>query len=560
MSTPPAIDPVTAAVIGGALESIATEMGHKLARMAYSSIIRESEDFGCVICDAEGRQLCESPQSTPLQSGPIPGYIRGINRRFAELGETWNPGDVVIHNHAYYGASHQPDVGFVIPIFHEKQLIGFSATTAHHLDLGALTPGSCGIVDATDAYAEGLQLNAIKIEDGGRRNEWIWQILRDNVRVAHLVVGDMEAQVSAARIGANRFLELVERYGLETVQSASAYLMDYSERMLRREIEALPDGTYRAEGFLDGFVDHPDPSYRDLPIRVAVTIEGSEMTVDLTGSAPQIDLPLNMPLEGTVDVAIYLTIRSILLDTARRDSVPANSGLFRPITIVAPEGSIANPRFPAPTIARACPGNIVADTLMRALSQVVPDRVSAGVGNLRVVAFSGLDAGRHWVYMDIHEGSYGGRLGKDGLDAVDTLYANTRNNPIEDIESHYPLRVTRYELNEGTGGRGRWRGGLGSIREIELLADGGFSLEGEGCEHAPPGLFGGEDGTPGSVVMITADGELTLPSKFPYRKARKGDRLRLVGPSGGGYGLKHERDAEATRNDELDGYTSGQGA
>ena len=556
MSTVPSIDPVTAAVIGGALESIATEMGHKLARMAYSSIIRESEDFGCVICDAEGRQLCESAQSTPLQSGPIPGYIRGINRRFAELGETWRPGDVVIHNHPYYGASHQPDVGFVIPIFHGDELIGFSATTAHHLDLGALTPGSCGIVDATDAYAEGLQLNAIKIEEQGRRNEWIWQILRDNVRVPQLVVGDMEAQVSAARIGAGRFLELVERYGLATVQAASEYLMDYSERMLRREIEALPDGTYRAEGFLDGFVDHPDPAYKNLAIRVAVTIAGSDMTVDLTGTAPQIELPLNMPLEGTVDIAIYLTIRSILLDTARRDAVPANSGLFRPIHIVAPEGTIANPRFPAPTIARACPGNIIADTLMRALAQVVPDRVSAGVGNLRVVAFSGLAAGRHWVYMDIHEGSYGGRLGKDGLDAVDTLYANTRNNPIEDIESHYPLRVTRYELNEGTGGKGRWRGGLGSIREIELLADGGFSLEGEGCEHAPPGLFGGESGTPGSVVMVTAAGEQTLPSKFPYRKARKGDRLRLTGPSGGGYEQAAERDPAAARADRLDGYTS----
>ena len=556
MSTVPSIDPVTAAVIGGALESIATEMGHKLARMAYSSIIRESEDFGCVICDAEGRQLCESAQSTPLQSGPIPGYIRGINRRFAELGETWRPGDVVIHNHPYYGASHQPDVGFVIPIFHGDELIGFSATTAHHLDLGALTPGSCGIVDATDAYAEGLQLNAIKIEEQGRRNEWIWQILRDNVRVPQLVVGDMEAQVSAARIGAGRFLELVERYGLATVQAASEYLMDYSERMLRREIEALPDGTYRAEGFLDGFVDHPDPAYKNLAIRVAVTIAGSDMTVDLTGTAPQIELPLNMPLEGTVDIAIYQTIRSILLDTARRDAVPANSGLFRPIHIVAPEGTIANPRFPAPTIARACPGNIIADTLMRALAQVVPDRVSAGVGNLRVVAFSGLAAGRHWVYMDIHEGSYGGRLGKDGLDAVDTLYANTRNNPIEDIESHYPLRVTRYELNEGTGGKGRWRGGLGSIREIELLADGGFSLEGEGCEHAPPGLFGGESGTPGSVVMVTAAGEQTLPSKFPYRKARKGDRLRLTGPSGGGYEQAAERDPAAARADRLDGYTN----
>jgi len=160
-------------VLAGALESIAIEMGHKLARMSYSSIIRESEDFGCVICDGQARQLAESAQSTPLQSGPIPCYIRGINRRFAELGEEWKPGDVVMHNHAYYGASHGPDVGFVVPIFHGGELVAFSATTAHHLDLGALTPGSCGIVDATDAYAEGLQFNAIKVEEEGRRNEWI---------------------------------------------------------------------------------------------------------------------------------------------------------------------------------------------------------------------------------------------------------------------------------------------------------------------------------------------------------------------------------------------------
>ena len=549
------IDPITASVIGGALESIATEMGHKLTRMSYSSIIRESEDFGCVICDAQGRQLCESPQSTPLQSGPIPGYIRGINRRFAEIGEQWNPGDVVIHNHSYYGASHQPDVGFIIPIFHEGQLVGFSATTAHHLDLGALTPGSCGIVDACDAYAEGLQLNAIKIEEGGRRNAWIWQIVRDNCRAATLVVGDMEAQVSAARIGVARFLELVERYGIETVQAASEDLMDYSERMLRLEIEKLPDGVYSAEGFLDGFPGHPDPAYSNLRVAVAITVAGSSLTVDLTGTAPQLDLPVNMPLEGTVDIAIYLTLRSILLDTTRHEVVPANSGLFRPITIIAPEGTIANPSFPAPTIARFCSGNIVADTVMRALAPIMPDAVSAGVGNLRVVAYSGPAAnGQHWVYMDIHEGSYGGRLGKDGLDAVDTLYANTRNNPIEDIESHYPLRVTRYELNENTGGRGQWRGGLGSVRDIELLADGGFSLEGDGVEHAPPGLFGGEQGTPGVVVLTTSDGsEQRLASKFPYRKARKGDRLSLVGPSGGGYGDPAERDPAAIEADRLDG-------
>ena len=555
------VDPITAAVVAGALDSIAVEMGHKLARMAYSSIIRESEDFGCALCDENGQQLCESSQSTPLQSGPIPGYIAGVNRRFHELGLEWKPGDVVVHNHAYYGASHQPDVAFAVPIFYEGALVGFSATTAHHLDLGALSPGSCGIVDATDAYAEGLQLNGVKIEAEGRRNDAVWQILRDNVRAPQLVIGDMEAQVAAAKIGAARYVELLDRYGLETIQKASADLMDYSDRMLRQEIERLPDGTYEAEGYIDGFANHPDPAYRSLPIKVAVTVSGSSMTVDLTGTAPQVDLPINMPLVGTVDVAIWITLRSILLDAATHDQVPTNSGLVRAISIIAPEGCIANPRYPAPTIARATGGNIVADTLMRALAPIVPDRVSAGIGNLKVVAYSGLASGQHWVYMDIQEGSYGGRLGKDGLDAVDTLYANTRNNPIEDIESHYPLRVTQYELLEDRGGPGRWRGGLGSVREIEFLDDVGYSLEGDGSVHPPPGLFGGGDGTPGAVVLNRGtDREEEAPSKFPYRKAAAGDRLCLFGPCGGGYGNPLERDEGAVEQDVIDGYISPESA
>ena len=551
------IDPVTTAVIGGALDSIAVEMGHKLARMSYSSIIRESEDFGCVICDAQSRQLCESPQSTPLQSGPIPGYVRGINRRFAEIGEEWRPGDVVMHNHPYYGASHGPDVAFCVPVFHRDELIGFSVTTAHHLDLGALTPGTCGIVDATDAYAEGLQLNAIKVEEDGRRNQWIWRLLRDNIRASHVVVGDMEAQIAAARIGAERFLELVERYGLDTVRAASDDLMDYSERVLRQEIEKLPDGTYRAEGFIDGYLDHPDPAYRDLPIRAAVTVAGSDITVDLTGTAPQVDLPINMPFEGTVDIAIYLVLRSILLDTETHEPVPTNSGLFRPITITAPEGCLANPLYPAPTIARFVAGNIVAETVMRALAPLVPDKVAASVGNLKVISSSGLRGGVHWVHMDIIEGSYGGRFSKDGLDAVDTLYGNTRNNPIEDIESHLPLRVTRYELNEDTGGPGRWRGGLGSIRDTQFTEPGGLSVEADGNKWPPRGLFGGLDGTPGAIILNPGtEKEVSLPSKIPYRKMTAGDTIRTIGPSGGGYGDPSERDPDAVRQDVLDGFIS----
>jgi N-methylhydantoinase B len=551
------VDPVLAAVIAGGLEAVAIEMGHKLARMSYSPIIRESEDFGCVICDAEGRQLCESPQSTPLQSGPIPGYVRGINRRLAELGEAWRPGDVVIHNHAYYGASHGPDVAFVIPIFVGDELVGFSATTAHHLDVGALTPGSCGIVDACDAYAEGLQFNAIKIEEGGRRNEWVWRMMRDNIRAPDLVVGDMEAQVAAARIGAERFLELVDRHGLDTVRAAAEDLMDYSERVLRGEIEKLPDGTYSAEGRIDGYLDHPDPAYRDLPMCASVTVEGSDIHVDLTGTAPQVDLPINMPFEGTVDIAIYLVLRSILLDSETHDPVPTNSGLFRPIKITAPEGCMANPRYPAPTIARFVAGNIIAETVMRALAPHVPEAVAASIGNLKVIASSGIRNGGHWVHMDIIEGSYGGRFGKDGLDAVDTLYGNTRNNPIEDIESHLPLRITRYELEPGRCGAGRWRGGLGSIRDTQFTEPGGFSIEADGNKWPPRGAFGGEDGLPGAIVLNPGtEGEESLPSKIPYRKVVAGDTIRTIGPAAGGYGAPLERDLDAIREDVLDGFVS----
>ena len=254
-----------------------------------------------------------------------------------------------------------------------SELIGFSVTTAHHLDIGAHTPGSCGIVDAVDTYAEGLQFKAIKVVDQGRRNEAVWHMVRDNIRIPDLVVGDMNAQIAAAQIGAQRFLDLVRRYGRDTVNGAYEDLMDYSERLMRGAIRDIPDGTYAAENLIDGFLDDPEPSRRDLKIAVTITVRGDELTVDLTGTSPQVsDRPINMPFEGTVDVAIWLTLRSILLDSVVYGNIPQNSGLTRPITIVAPKGTLANPIFPAPTIARVCPGNALADTVMKALAQAVP--------------------------------------------------------------------------------------------------------------------------------------------------------------------------------------------
>lgn len=553
------VDPIIAQVIAGALENVAIEMGHKLTRMSYSSIIRESEDFGCAILDAKGRQLAESVFSTPLQLGPIPGYMRGIFKLFGERGDRFLPGDVILHNSAYHGASHGPDIGICVPVFLDGDLVGFSFTTAHHLDIGSNAPGSCGIVDSVDAYAEGLQFKAIKVYEAGVRNEWVWRILRDNVRASSLVVGDIEAQVAAARIGAERYVDVVRTYGLDKVIAAAEDLMDYSERRMRQEIAKIPDGTYRAVGYIDGFLDSDDPGKKDLRICVSVTVAGDEMIVDFDGTAPQVDdRPINMPFEGTTDVAVYLTLRSILLDTSVHELVPQNAGITRPITIRAEKGTLVNPRFPAPTIARFCPGNMAADTLMHALAPVLPDKVSAGVGNLKVVAYSGLVGEDYWVYMDITEGSYGGMSDKNGMDAVDTLYANTRNNPIEDIESHYPLRVSRYELNAGRVGAGKWRGGIGSIRDVQFLAPGRFSVEGEGNKYAPWGIFGGADGVPGGLTLNPdTDRETALPSKLSDRRTGPGDTLRTISPAGGGYGDPLDRDPAAILDDVLDEIIDG---
>lgn len=552
------VDPVTASVIQGALENIAVEIGYKLMRMSYSSIIRESEDFGAALVDEQGRGLAESAQSTPLQSGPIPGYVKHMLATLKARGDAVRPGDVIMHNDPYGGASHGPDIAFIVPVFHEDMLLGFSATTAHHLDIGALTPGSCGIVDAIDAYAEGLQFKAIKVFDRGVRNDAVWQILRDNIRASDLVVGDMEAQVAASRIGAERMAALVAAYGPATFRAACAALMDHAERLMRQAIAALPEGSWRAETRIDGYLDSADPAKRDLPIVATVTKRGDGLVVDLTGTAPQVkDRPINMPFTGTVDVAVWLTVRSVLLDTAVHGHIPVNEGLTRPIEIIAPKGCLANPEFPAPTIARFCPGNQLADTVMKALAQAVPEQVSAGIGNLKVIAFSGLSGNTHWVHMEIFEGSYGGRPGADGMDAVDTLYANTRNNPIEDIETHLPLRVERYELREDVAGPGRWRGGLGSVREFRFLTDGGASVEGEGHHHRPWGFLGGGAGQTARLVLRrAAGGEQDLPSKVPHMAVQAGDSFLCEGPAGGGYGDPFLRDAEAVRADVLDGLVS----
>lgn len=547
-----AIDPVTLRVVGGAFNAIAREMAQVLYRMSNSSIIRESEDLGCGIFDAAGRELCES-ESSPMHIGSLPFYIKGFMRR---LEGDVHDGDIIIHNHPYHGASHTPDLCVALPIFHEGRLLGFAASTAHLIDTGAAAPGLN--VDLIDVFAEGTLYDAVKLYEHGKRNEQVWRILRDSVRTPEMNAADIEAMIAAVRLGRERFLKLVARHGVEIVLGSAYYWMDYSERRLRLEIEKIPDGDYHADSWLDD-----DGRNWGKPLKVNVTVRkrGSDITIDLTGSAGEVETGYNVPFEGSLQVACFYIVRTLLLDEfGAQEFVPQNQGMFRPVRVIAPKGSIFNPNFPRACFARMAQIQRVLDCVIRALAPVLPRRATAGnSAHVMSVSYSGYDTAkeRYWVCVEVNEGCYGARATKDGLDAVDNLMANTRNVPCEEIEMSYPLRVERYELRAEPPGAGTWRGGIGAVREVRFLADGFFSCNGDRTLEAPKGIFGGRDGNAAKVTYNPGKAdEAAWPSKASGRKIRKGDLIRITGPNGGGYGDPAGRSAELVLEDWRNGHVS----
>lgn len=537
-------------VIYGALTTLAREVGHRLKRAAYSSLIRESDDYGAAIVSAHFELLGEA-ETTPLQMGPLAGYCRGMMETLAEDGEELDPLGVYLHNDPYRGASHSPDIGAIAPLYAEGELFGFVGTAAHHVDIGAAVPGTC-IIKAHDSFSEGIRLQAYPVELGGKPVTANWRLIESNVRMPELVTGDLRAQVAACRWGQHGFKRLVERYGYAKLQAASQRLLNITEQRMREVIASLPDGVFQAVGYLDGYEDTGEV---DIPIRLTLEIRGDEIHVDFTGSAPQLNhAPINMPFFGTTDMAVLLTLRTLLLPENDFPNLPHNAGMFRPIRITAPLGTIVNPTFPAPTIGRFCGGQMVANLIVRALQDVLADRICAGCSTTKAITFAGQTEGKPWIYMDVTEGAYGGIAGMDGLDAVDVLYANTKNNPIEDIEAHYPLRVERYELRENSPGDGQWRGGFGPLRDTRMLVDGFISVEGDGFRHAPWGLKGGKDGSTGGVVLFTPDypqGKL-LASKIDNMAVKAGTVIRDLCPSGGGLGDPAKRDPAARQRDAED--------
>jgi N-methylhydantoinase B len=548
-----AIDAITLQVINGALQTIAEEMGHVLYRMSFSSIIRESQDLGAGLFDTEFNTLCES-ESTPLHIGSLPGYLAGI-RETLQDGE-WHDGDVVIHNHPYHGASHSPDIAIVVPVFYQGELVGFSANTAHHLDIGAATPGL--IIDIPDVFAEGMLFAGTKLYDRGQRNEAIWSYIGRNSRAARQLQDDLDAQIASARLGARRFTELMDRYGKETVLDATRQLMDYTERVLRQRIAAIPDGEYRAEGFLDD-----DGKNRDvrLPIKVCVRVQGDGIEIDLTGSANQVETGFNVPFEGSTKVACFCAIRSLLLDTAVSEvKVPSNQGSFRPVKVTAPKGSIFNPSFPAAAEARFAQCNRMIDLIYKALAPVLPNDVIAGSSaSLSFCSYSGIRPDcSYWVFLEVNEGSYGGRPRSDGPDSIDNLMANTRNNPLEDLAMHLPMICDRYELRDDVmPGAGRYRGGIGVVKAQRVLTDAFITHENERHHDVPWGVFGGHPGAVGRVEIynVARPGEVTqMPAKFSGIRVRAGDVHVFYGPCGGGLGDPLQRPATQVLEDVLDGF------
>ncbi|MFN0155423.1 MAG: hydantoinase B/oxoprolinase family protein [Gaiella sp.] len=546
--------PILMRVIGGAFAAIAKEMAGVLYRMSYSSIIRESEDLGAGIFDAHGNNLAES-DSTPMFMGAMPKIVKNVIKL---LGDDVHEGDIILHNDPYGGATHSPDVAIVIPIFFEGELVGFSGASAHVLDIGGAYPGLA--IDLVDNWSEGNIYRAVKLQEKGVWQEGLWKHILENVRTPSFNNGDIRAMIAACELARTRYVELLGRYGLHTVLDVAQGWLDYSEKMLRQEIAKVPDGRYETEvGWLDD--DGVNRGVK-LPVKIAVEISGDEITFDLTGSSDEVPTGYNCPFEGTTVSAMTFITRMIFLDEDTYPVfVPQNEGMLAPVKVIAPKGSIFNPNYPRACFARFCQVQRAVDLALRALAPVIPNQITAGnSAHLGFLAYSGFneEEGEYWVYLEVDEGSYGGRPGRDGLDAVDCLIANTRNNPIEELEWRFPMRTERYELRDDSCAAGKWRGGIGMVRVNRFLVDTIVSCEGDRYESDPPwGIFGGHDGTLAHGKVTAPDGTVEFwPAKFTGKVLKAGSTIEIAVPNSGGYGEPFERDPALVLSDVLDGFTT----
>ena len=539
---PPRLDPITASVVEHGLLSVTDEMATVIVSTAYSPLVRDLFDFTVALCNPRGEMVVQG-LGMAIHLGSLPDAVAAILKRF---GSDIRPGDAYIMNDPYEGGMHLPNVLVLTPCFAGGQLLAYAATVAHHTDIGGHVPGSVP-VNSRDIFGEGVRISPMLLERAGTRNETLLTLIKTNTRRPRDFFGDLEAQLSACHKAEKRLEAVAARYGNEVVLIAMDELLDRSERMTRAEIAALPDGDYSFEDFLDNDgLDGP-------PQRLCTTlrVRGDELTADFTGTAPQAPTAINSPLAYS-RAAFYLTVRSIM-----SQEIPNTAGFFRPLHVIAPEGTLVNPSFPGAVGAMGITGYRLTDCIYGALAKAAPLRVrAASEGGTTRYTYGTRDEHGPSILSEALVGAWGGHAQYDGIDGVSNIAANMSNSPVEMLESTYPVMVEEYAYQPDSEGAGRRRGGLGVRRKVRLIAGGLLQIRSGRAKQAPWGFGGGRDGTncqnvldPGSPTERTLRGLETMdvPAGTVYLH---------VTPGAGGYGPPAQREPERVARVVRDGKIS----
>ncbi len=534
------LGPIEIEVIRNALTAAAAEMDVTIWRTSRSTIVRELLDYSTAVFDADGSNLA--------QSARIPSHLNSMTHALRTLlaehvpPEAWNEGDVVIFNDPYCGGQHLPDILAFRPVHHDGRRIAFVGTLCHHIDVGGLAAGSYA-AKATEIFQEGLRIPPVKLIERGTRNDAVWAMIRQNVRKPDLLLGDLSSQLASLEVGAAAILRLATRFGAAAVVEAGARILDMSEAGMRAAIGRMPDGTYEFEDFLD---DDGIAVGQPIRLHVRLTVSGETAHVDLSGCSPQAAGPVNATLDSTSAAVMFA------LMCCADASLHMSAGCYRPITILAPEGLVVNARHPAPVAHRIAVGHRLLNAMMGALHQAVPDLIPAAYyGNSYVTTFQTVrGSGARDVLVEIEIGGSGAHPAKDGVNAFASGMHNNANIPVEMIEAQLPLTVLRYGLREGSGGAGRFRGGLGLVREWRVDSPRCFfTANMDRFDHAPYGLAGGGAAAKGALVLRRDGAETPIPPKTDNLPLVEGDVVRLETSGGGGFGDLAMRDPEATARD-----------
>jgi len=543
------IDVVTLGIIQSALCSIADEMSAALINTAYSTNIKDRRDCSCAIYTTKGEVVAQSEIGTPLHLGVMPAVVKTILKRYP-LREI-NPGDDIIMNEPYpAGPGHLNDITVLSPVYYNNKLLAFVANQAHHVDVGGFAPGSMPF-GVKEIYQVGLQIPPVKIVKRNVIDEEIMSLITDNVRTKTECRGDILAQVAANNVGEKRMNELFDKYGVTMLLRYMEEIMNYSERRMIAGIQKIPKGKYSFEDYLegDGFVEKP------IKIKATIEIKDKSIFIDFTGTSEQVKGPINSR-PPAVAACVYYVIKSVV-----DPELSPNSGAYRPIEIFIPEGTLLNPRFPASVVhSNIVTSQRIVDVLLGALKQATPERVVAacsGTENLLIIGGTDLKTGEPYTYIETYGGGQGAMHNQDGMDGVHTHMTNTRNAPIEVIETTYPLRVERYGLVPDSEGPGKFRGGLGMVREIvNTDGDATLTVSSDRNKIKPWGVFGGKEASGAKCNIVLSRGKLKdLPSKMTTTLA-KGEKIITVTPGGGGWGDPLERNPKKVQWDVIEGFIS----